>query len=68
MSYLNRFIEPKTDRADYDQQVFLATHEFEPFVGRGTTMPGSGGQLVFWQNPTCLTHIVMYHKTVWSLP
>jgi FtsP/CotA-like multicopper oxidase with cupredoxin domain len=27
------YIEPKINRGQYDQEVFLATHEFEPFFG-----------------------------------
>ncbi|HVW84310.1 MAG TPA: multicopper oxidase domain-containing protein [Bryobacteraceae bacterium] len=27
------YIEPKNNRGNYDQEVFLATHEFEPFFG-----------------------------------
>ncbi len=41
------YVEPKTDPGRYDQEVFLATHEWEPFFVEGDETDAQDAQEVF---------------------
>ncbi len=41
------YVEPKTDPGRYDQEVFLATHEWEPFFLEGDEMDAQDAQETF---------------------